>query len=94
MRLSRNAVAGGVMLAGAAAVLAVSRFLPSRRIDGQAVFITGGSRGLGLALALEYARRGTVVPGKPVVQLPKEPADTPYAHPRYWAAFILLGDPE
>lgn len=46
------------MLAGTAAVLAVSRLLPSRRIDGQAVFITGGSRGLGLALALEYARRG------------------------------------
>jgi CHAT domain-containing protein len=38
--------------------------------------------------------RGTVVPRKPVVQLPKEPADMPYAHPRYWAAFILLGDPE
>jgi tetratricopeptide (TPR) repeat protein len=38
--------------------------------------------------------RGTVVPGKPVVQLSKEQADMPYAHPRYWAAFILLGDPE
>jgi CHAT domain-containing protein len=38
--------------------------------------------------------RGTVVPGKPVVQLPKEQTDMPYAHPRYWAAFILLGDPE
>jgi CHAT domain-containing protein len=38
--------------------------------------------------------RGTVVKGKPVVQLPKERADEPYAHPRYWAAFILLGDPE
>lgn len=49
------------MLAGAAIVLAVSRLLPSRRIDGQAVFITGGSRGLGLALALEYARRGANV---------------------------------
>ena len=38
--------------------------------------------------------RGTVVEGKPVVQLPKGRADEPYAHPRYWAAFILLGDPE
>ncbi len=38
--------------------------------------------------------RGTVVPGKPVVPLTKEAADMPYAHPRYWAAFILLGDPE
>lgn len=58
------------MLAGAAAVLAVSRFLPSRRIDGQAVFITGGSRGLGLALALEYARRGAVVPGQSLLPRP------------------------
>jgi NAD(P)-dependent dehydrogenase (short-subunit alcohol dehydrogenase family) len=46
------------MLAGAAAVLAASRLFPWRRIDGQVVFITGGSRGLGLALALEYASRG------------------------------------
>jgi CHAT domain-containing protein len=38
--------------------------------------------------------RGTIVPGKPVVPLPKERADKPYAHPRYWAAFILLGDPD
>jgi CHAT domain-containing protein len=38
--------------------------------------------------------RGTVVEGKPVVRLPKGRADEPYAHPRYWAAFILLGDPE
>jgi tetratricopeptide (TPR) repeat protein len=40
--------------------------------------------------------RGTEVVG-PVVQPskpPKEPDGTPYAHPRYWAAFILIGDPE
>lgn len=49
------------MLAGAAAVLAIYRLLPQRRIDGRAVFVTGGSRGLGLALALEYARRGADV---------------------------------
>lgn len=49
------------MLAGTAAVLSASRLLPKRRIDGAAVFITGGSRGLGLALALEYARRGAHV---------------------------------
>ncbi len=49
------------MLAGTAAILAASRLLPRPRIDGQAVFITGGSRGLGLALALEYARRGADV---------------------------------
>lgn len=58
MRITRNMAAGALMLAGAAAVLAASRLFPRRGIDGQSVFITGGSRGLGLALALEYARRG------------------------------------
>jgi NAD(P)-dependent dehydrogenase (short-subunit alcohol dehydrogenase family) len=57
MRISKSVAAGALALAGATAVLAVSRFAP-RRIDGHVVFITGGSRGLGLALALEYARRG------------------------------------
>lgn len=50
------------MLGTTAAILAASRSLArARRIDGQTVFITGGSRGLGLALALEYARRGANV---------------------------------
>jgi len=49
------------MLAGAGAVLALTRSFEARRIDGQVVFITGGSRGLGLALALEYARRGAAI---------------------------------
>ena len=25
---------------------------------------------------------------------PTETDDKPYAHPRYWAAFVLMGDPE
>jgi len=38
--------------------------------------------------------RGTDVAARPVVR-PKEGAgNMPYAHPRYWAAFILLGDPD
>jgi CHAT domain-containing protein len=36
--------------------------------------------------------------GSPSVKgmaLPAMPAgDAPFAHPRYWAAFILIGDPE
>jgi tetratricopeptide (TPR) repeat protein len=38
--------------------------------------------------------RGTEVAAQPVVPPSKEAADQPYAHPRYWAAFILIGDPE
>lgn len=58
MRISKNAAAGGAILAGTAAVLALSRLTRMRRLDGAVVFVSGGSRGLGLALALEYARRG------------------------------------
>jgi NAD(P)-dependent dehydrogenase (short-subunit alcohol dehydrogenase family) len=61
MRFARNVTAGTIALAGAAAVLAISRLMPPKRVDGQVVFITGGSRGLGLALAIEYARRGANV---------------------------------
>jgi short-subunit dehydrogenase len=61
-------VAAGTLVAGAAAGLGV--FLVGRRIfnqlrdlrgddiHGQSVLITGGSRGLGLALAEEFARHG------------------------------------
>jgi CHAT domain-containing protein len=31
---------------------------------------------------------------KPVAQPSGEASDRPYEHPRYWSAFILLGDPE
>lgn len=58
MRIPKSARAAGVLLAGIAVVLATSRPLRKQRVDGRCVFITGGSRGLGLALALEYARRG------------------------------------
>jgi CHAT domain-containing protein/tetratricopeptide (TPR) repeat protein len=41
--------------------------------------------------------RGSEVEARPVVR--EEPkggktADAPYAHPRYWAAFVLIGDPD
>lgn len=50
------------MLAGAVALRIASRLLSQREsLAGKAVFITGGSRGLGLAIALECARRGAQV---------------------------------
>jgi CHAT domain-containing protein len=34
-------------------------------------------------------------PASPAKAAPAVPAgDRPFAHPRYWAAFILIGDPE
>jgi hypothetical protein len=39
--------------------------------------------------------RGTVTPLKPVASQPVVPAgDRPYAHPYYWSAFMLFGDPD
>lgn len=49
---------GGMVCAGTAAALLVRRrFLP-RSLRGQVVLITGASRGLGLAMAEEFGRRG------------------------------------
>lgn len=61
MRLPPTIKAAAAVLAGAAALRLASRLLVNQRLDGTAVFITGGSRGLGLAIALEYARRGADV---------------------------------
>jgi CHAT domain-containing protein len=52
------------------------------------------------ALAAKLARgsvRGTEEPKGPLAPtaVPVLPAgDTPFAHPRYWAAFIVIGDPD
>lgn len=56
--------AGGVVLSATAAGLIASALLRNRRrfsLAGKVVFITGGSRGLGLAMAEEFARRGAKV---------------------------------
>jgi len=56
--------AGGLVLGAAAAGIAASALLRSTRkfpLTGKVVFITGGSRGLGLAMAEEFARRGAKI---------------------------------
>ena len=55
------AIAGaGALCAGAATVALIRGVskIGSRRLQGKVVLITGGSRGLGLALAEEFGRRG------------------------------------
>jgi NAD(P)-dependent dehydrogenase (short-subunit alcohol dehydrogenase family) len=58
-------VAGGVFAASAATALAATALIRRRfsnySLQGKAVFITGGSRGLGLAMAEEFARRGAQI---------------------------------
>ncbi|HZZ64210.1 MAG TPA: SDR family oxidoreductase, partial [Candidatus Baltobacteraceae bacterium] len=61
MQRPRNTKALLIVLAGALAVRMTSRLLQPRRLDGECIFITGGSRGLGLAIARECARRGASV---------------------------------
>src|SRR5215510_14899572 len=56
--------AGGIVLSATAAGLVVSALVRNRRglsLTGKVVFITGGSRGLGLAMAEEFARRGAKI---------------------------------
>lgn len=60
MALGRKTL--GILGLGAAAVTGSRSFIRHRRtieLDGQVVLITGGSRGLGLAMALECAQRGS-----------------------------------
>ena len=64
--VATSAVAGGMAVAGTAvgAALLARAILGSRRcyeVHDKAVLITGGSRGLGLVLAREFARRGARV---------------------------------
>lgn len=67
MKRAKTALMTGAALAGAGAVCAGATAvvlyrglsnLASRRLQGKVVLITGGSRGLGLAMAEEFGRRG------------------------------------
>ena len=56
--------AGGVLLGGVATAVTAAALLRRRHgfsLQGKVVFITGGSRGLGLAMAEEFARTGAQV---------------------------------
>jgi FlaA1/EpsC-like NDP-sugar epimerase len=56
--------AGSAVLGVAAAAVAATNLIQRRRsfsLQGKTVFITGGSRGLGLAMAEEFARRGAQI---------------------------------
>lgn len=61
MRRPNGTTLIAIALAVAAGVRIISRLRTPRRMDGEVTFITGGSRGLGLALAMECARRGSRV---------------------------------
>ena len=52
--LTWTAVGGGALLVARA----VARLSRSIQVQGRTVLITGGSRGLGLVLAREFARQG------------------------------------
>lgn len=62
MRYSTVLKTAGAILAAAITSRMIARMVASRRrMPGESVLITGGSRGLGLALALECASRGARV---------------------------------
>ncbi len=60
--LDRRIVAAAVCAAATGAALrAAVRLARKQRLDGRVAFITGASRGLGLAIAIECARRGAAL---------------------------------
>lgn len=58
MRFPLTVKSAAIVAGGALALRAAGRLLFQQRLDGGVVFVTGGSRGLGLAIAREFARRG------------------------------------
>lgn len=83
-RRTLTAIFGVLACIGAAGAMA--RPGRRRRLDGQVVFITGGSRGLGLALALECARRGATIAicGRNQDLLEARRVKWPLAEGAYW----------
>lgn len=60
--LARDAALGGLGMFCAAAGMCAARIRSrAQRLRGQVVVITGGSRGLGLAMAEEFGRRGALL---------------------------------
>jgi NAD(P)-dependent dehydrogenase (short-subunit alcohol dehydrogenase family) len=61
MRIREAVKAAGVVLAAAIVARRIVMQMQAHALKGQCVFITGGSRGLGLAIAMECAKRGANV---------------------------------
>jgi NAD(P)-dependent dehydrogenase (short-subunit alcohol dehydrogenase family) len=61
MRIPKAVKAAGVVLAAAFVARSALRQLRTGSMQGRAIFVTGGSRGLGLAIAMECAKRGANV---------------------------------
>jgi CHAT domain-containing protein len=54
--------------------------------------LTGAERDRLAADLVKGEMRGTEVAARPVLRPEEGGAQTPYSHPRYWAAFIVIGD--
>ncbi|OLV16275.1 SDR family NAD(P)-dependent oxidoreductase [Deinococcus marmoris] len=62
MRIPRRLIPRRLILAAAVTAIAMRRkFIPPYDLTGKSVLITGGSRGLGLALAAEFLKRGATL---------------------------------
>jgi tetratricopeptide (TPR) repeat protein len=87
--LGKGSRAGSKPLPRAEALAEARRWLrelPRKVVDTLATALVAGK--------LSDTRRRSIVVLKPAQNKPKLPAGArPYAHPAYWAAFVLIGDP-
>lgn len=79
---------------GAAAMLAGGKAIKRISLVGKVVFITGGSRGLGLALAREFARQGArlAIVARDKAELERARADLAQRGAEVWAGLCDVRD--